>query len=108
VHVLTSAGDRTINTGNGLFAQAYRPLIGTNPPKPDARPPLRPDVACETQERPDLRTIAGPPDAEVARGLPDTTEAHNRWSAAQDRAIGWVKDYLHEYGLDDEYEVAAP
>jgi hypothetical protein len=108
VHVLTSAGDRTINTGNGLFAQAYRPLIGTNPPKPDARPPLRPDVACETQERPDLRTIAGPPDAEVARGLPDTAEAHNRWSAAQDRAIGWVKDYLHEYGLDDEYEVAAP
>jgi len=108
VHVLTSAGDRTVNIGNGFFAQAYNPLIGTNPPKPDTRPPLRPEVACETQEPPDLRSIPGPPDTEVARGLPDTAEARERWSAAQDRAIGWVEDYLREYGLADEYRVAAP
>jgi virulence factor Mce-like protein len=108
VHVLTSAGDRTINIGNGFFAQAYRPLIGTNPPKPDAQPPLRPDVACETQEHPDLRTVPGPPDTEVARGLPDTAEARERWETAQDRAIGWVRDYLSEHGLDDDYRVAAP
>jgi phospholipid/cholesterol/gamma-HCH transport system substrate-binding protein len=108
VHVLTSAGDRTINIGNGLFAQAYRPLIGTNPPKPDARPPLRADVACETQEPPDLRTIPGPPDTEVARGLPDTAEARERWSAAPDRAIDWLEDHLRERGLDDDYRVALP
>ena len=47
------------------------PMLGTNPPKPAARPPLRPDVACETQEPPDLRTVPGPGDPEVARGLPD-------------------------------------
>jgi ABC-type transporter Mla subunit MlaD len=108
VHVLTSAGDRTINIGNDLFAQAYRPLIGTNPPKPATRPPLRADVACETQETPDLRTIPGPPDTEVARGLPDTAEARQRWSDAQDRAIGWLEDHLRERGLDDEYKVAVP
>ena len=108
VHVLTSAGDRTINIGNGFFAQAYRPLIGTNPPKPDTQPPLRADVACETQEAPDLRTIPGPPDTEVARGLPDTAEARERWSAAQDRAVDWLTDHLLERGLADEYRVELP
>ena len=105
VHVLTSAGDRTVNIGNGFFAQAYQPLIGTNPPKPDARPPLRPDVPCETQEGPDLRTIPGPPDTEVARGLPDTPLARKRWRAAEDRAVGWVRKHLRERGLDREYRV---
>ena len=108
VHVLTSAGDRTVNIGNGLFAQAYRPLIGTNPPKPDAIPPFRPEVACETQEPPDLRTIPGPPDTQVAQGLPDTALARERWSAAQDRAIDWVEEHLRERGLDREFRVALP
>jgi hypothetical protein len=108
VHVLTSAGDRTVNIGNGLFAQAYRPLIGTNPPKPDAIPPFRPEVACETQEPPDLRTIPGPPDTEVAQGLPDTALARERWSAAQDRAIDWLEQHLLERGLDREYRVELP
>jgi virulence factor Mce-like protein len=108
VHVLTSAGDRTVNIGNGFFAQAYRPLIGTNPPKPDSPPPLRPDVPCETQEPPDLRTIPGPPDTEIAQGLPDTAAARERWSAAQDRAIDWVGEHLRERGLDREYRVARP
>ncbi|HEX7301105.1 MAG TPA: MlaD family protein [Solirubrobacteraceae bacterium] len=39
-----------------------QPLQGVNPPAPKdhARPPLRPDVACETQEAPDLRTVPSP------------------------------------------------
>jgi len=107
VHVLASAGDRTVNIGNGLFAQAYRPLIGTNPPKPDERPPLRGDVPCETQENPDLRTQPGPPDTEVARGLPDTPAAQRRYRAAKDRALGWVAGELRRAGLDREYRVAS-
>jgi hypothetical protein len=106
VHVLTSAGDRTVNIGNGFFAQAYRPLIGTNPPKPDARPPLRPEVACETQEQPDLRTRVGPPDTEVARGLPDTPVARRRWREAKDEAVGVVRKHLRERGLQRQYRVA--
>ena len=106
VRVLTSAGDRTINIGNGFFAQAYRPLIGTNPPKPDERPPLREDVACETQEAPDLRTRVGPPDTEVARGLPDTPLARKRWRAATERAVEWMDGYLEDYGFDREYRMA--
>ena len=106
VHVLTSAGDRTINIGNGFFAQAYQPLIGTNPAKPDAPPPLRPDVACETQDAPDLRSIPGPPDTEVARGLPDTAEARERYDKARSRALGWVEGMLEDAGLDRSWKVA--
>ena len=106
VHVLTSAGDRTVNIGNGLFAQAYQPLIGTNPPKPEAgRPPLRPKVACETQEPPDLRSVPGPPDTEVARGMPNTPLARRRLEKAEDRAVGWVRRHLRERGLDRQYRV---
>ena len=106
VHVLTSAGDRTVNIGNGFFAQAYRPLIGTNPPKPAERPPLRPDVPCETQERPDLRTVPGPPDTEVARGMPDTDIARRRYRRARDEAVGWTRKHLRERGLQRRYRVA--
>ena len=108
VHVLTSAGDRTINIGNGFFAQAYQPLIGTNPPKPAEPPPLEPKVPCETQEQPDLRSVPGPPDTEIARGLPNTAGARERWEAATDRAIGWLEDHLRERGLQRQYRVAAP
>ncbi len=108
VHVLTSAGDRTVNIGNDLFAQAYQPLIGTNPPKPAGPPPLRPKVPCETQEQPDLRSEPGPPDTEVARGLPDTAVARERWDAATDRAIEWLEGHLRERGLHRQYRVASP
>lgn len=108
VHVLTSAGDRTINVGNGLFAQAYRPLLGTNPPKPAARPPLHRGAACETQETPDLRTVPGPPDTQVAQGLPDTPLAHRRWQAAERRAVRVVRRHLRERGLARRYRVDEP
>ena len=51
------------------------PILGVNPPKPQRkRPPLRPDVPCETQQTPDLRTTrATPPEQhqlDTTRGLP--------------------------------------
>jgi len=47
--------------GTEKFFLTGQPLQGVNPPVPKnhARPPLRADVACETQEVPDLRTIPG-------------------------------------------------
>jgi virulence factor Mce-like protein len=106
VHVLTSAGDRTINIGNDLFAQAYRPLIGTNPPKPAERPPLRADAPCENQELPDLRTRPGPPDTEVARGMPDTPAARRSHREAESRALGVVRRHLRETGLNRLWRVS--
>ena len=45
--------------GNGMFAQALFPILGTNPPRPASMPPLRPDVPCETQEPPNLAAPGG-------------------------------------------------
>jgi phospholipid/cholesterol/gamma-HCH transport system substrate-binding protein len=48
--------------GTEKFFLTGQPLQGVNPPAPKnhARPPLRADVPCETQQVPDLRTIPSP------------------------------------------------
>jgi len=57
--VLGSGGIDTVTSlGPGLFGVAGSTIRGTNPPKMK-RPPLRPDVPCETQQQPDLETIPG-------------------------------------------------
>ena len=64
--VLGSGGLETVSLGDGLFGSLVRPILGVNPPPDRTRPPLRPDVPCETQERPDLRSIPGAPAADRA------------------------------------------
>ena len=105
VHVLTSAGDRSVSLGNGNIAQTLFPILGTNPPLPASRPPLRRDVACETQQRPDLRTRVGPGEPEVARGLPDTPAARSRYRRARETAVDWLEKQVKLEGLEDEYRV---
>jgi phospholipid/cholesterol/gamma-HCH transport system substrate-binding protein len=95
-HVLVSAGDYTVNigddvNGNPQFAQAYFPILGSQPPTPKSRPPLRPDVPCETQEPPDLRSSAGPGDPVVARGLPATPKAQAQHERAKNRAVRFMR-----------------
>ncbi len=53
--VLVSGGLYAIPNGNGGFMFSDRPLLGANPPMAP-RPPIRPNVPCETQQQPDLRT----------------------------------------------------
>jgi len=112
-HVLVSAGDYTVNIGDDLsgdpqFAQAYFPILGTLPPSPPGgkRPPLRPDVPCETQEPPDLRTHTGPGDQVVATGLPDTPKAKARYEQAKNRAVRWLRRDLERLNLDDQFKVS--
>ncbi|HEX6389610.1 MAG TPA: MlaD family protein [Solirubrobacteraceae bacterium] len=54
--VLVGGGLFSVPNGNGGIMLNDSPLLGANPP-PGPRPPLKPDVPCETQEQPDLRTI---------------------------------------------------
>ena len=57
--VLINAGLYTLPLTYDRFLLTTTPLLGANPPPPDSladRSPLRPDVACETQQPPDLRT----------------------------------------------------
>ncbi len=59
-NVLASGGANAISFGNGLVGSSVFPIQGSNPPKPSTRPPIRPDVPCETQQRPNLSTTVGP------------------------------------------------
>jgi virulence factor Mce-like protein len=75
--VLGSGGAETLQLGNGVFGLPLFPVEGVNPPKPQGRPPLEPDVPCETQEKPDLNSIPlGPPTA---------TKINTRSKAYQER-----------------------
>lgn len=76
--VLGAGGLETVQLGNGFFGFPLLPISGVNPPKPQSRPPLRPDVACETQKQPDLHTVPEGPPTEiidvngVLQGVKDT------------------------------------
>jgi virulence factor Mce-like protein len=105
VHVLTSAGEHTVSLGAGRYAQAYLPILGTNPPKPDGIPPFRPDVPCETQEPPDLRTRPGPGHPVVATGLPKTEAALEQYEKAKETAVEWARSAIEREGLSDELKV---
>ena len=54
--VLLTGGNYTYPTAAGQFLQSTFPLMGANPPPPAKKTPFRPDVPCETQQAPDLRS----------------------------------------------------
>ena len=65
--VLAGTGPTTVfstgETGDRLFGQLPQPLLGTKPANPPRAPVFRPNVACETQEPPDLAAPTGPGDS---------------------------------------------
>jgi virulence factor Mce-like protein len=95
--VLATGGAETLNLGNGLFGSTLDPIVGNNPPPVRNRPPLRPDVPCETQEPPDLRSIPkGPPLA-----VDTTSTASSRREArAQSVAVDLLRRQLRLQGKD--------
>ena len=77
-------GAETFTLGDGLFGTSTSPIIGVNPPPDRERPPLRPDVPCETQERPNLQTRPqeGPRRVDTRANSPEVRER-----AAQAKAV---------------------
>ncbi len=69
LRVLLNAGNATYKLGSGSFFQTALPIMGVNPPKSLARPPLRPDVPCETQKPPSLATVPGAAPAQVKTSM---------------------------------------
>ena len=63
VRSLASTANFSFATGDGRRFFTTDPIQGIQPPKAlNGRPPLMPNVPCETQERPDLRTrVQQPP-----------------------------------------------
>ena len=90
------------STGNGNFLLTDRPPVGANPPKPAQRSPLKPDVPCETQEPPDLRTKQGaPPQSFKVRELSPELEQMSRQIA-----VDWLRGELVKTGRADEIKVS--
>jgi virulence factor Mce-like protein len=101
--VSVATAQAALAQGDGLFLLSERPVLGANPPRPEKRPELRPDVPCETQEQPDLRTqqtdlrqksmtIRKAPDAELRRSLKV--------------AIEWMRERIKAEGREDELKVS--
>ncbi len=89
-------------TLDGRFTLTDRPPVGANPPKPKGRPPLRPDVPCETQEQPDLRTQQTRFEGTFkVREAPAELEEKSR-----EIAVAWLQNELRKTGRDDDVKVS--
>jgi phospholipid/cholesterol/gamma-HCH transport system substrate-binding protein len=100
--VSLNAAQYATAVGDGRFTLTDRPPSGANPPKPAGRSPLRPDVPCETQEQPDLRTqqdrIEGT--FKVREAPADAQEQARRI------AVAWLRNELRKTGRDDDVKVS--
>jgi phospholipid/cholesterol/gamma-HCH transport system substrate-binding protein len=104
IRVFFTTGNFAYPIGQGRFLTTSAPLQGVNPPPPQKRPPLREDVACETQEPADLRTFAAPPPA----GFKVNTTSPAAM-AIQDAGLGkldaWVRRLVRQAGEQDMFKV---
>jgi virulence factor Mce-like protein len=81
------------------------PLQGVNPPK-KKDPPLRPDVPCETQAPPDLRSRPSP--APPAIKIDNTSPAAKALELrAQTAAEKWLRGQLKREGLSGQLKVSS-
>jgi phospholipid/cholesterol/gamma-HCH transport system substrate-binding protein len=88
----------------GVFSTTALPIEGTNPTKPQGRPPLRADVPCETQEPPDLRSNVGAP-PEQRRVDTSSPVFKLRYAKARTTAMDWLKRQLRRENLDGVLKV---
>ena len=100
--VALNAGQFGTPFGDGRTLLTDRPVLGANPPPPAKRSPLRPDVPCETQERPDLRTEQLDMSKKSFRiKQPSTPEAKAAELKARKVAVEWLEREYGKLGNDD-------
>jgi virulence factor Mce-like protein len=98
--VLVAAPKFAYPFGTDRFFFTGNPIQGVNPPVPlhHKRSPLRPDVPCETQEPPDLRTI---PD-NAPNGFPLTTPSLDQVQQPLQQTVDFLRHQIKVEGLDLE------
>ena len=97
---LVSTGNYTYQLNPGEFFTTGEPILGTNPPPAREMPPVRPDVPCETQPTPDLRTIPGPP-PQLVQAKADPA----RYERAKATAIEWLRKQIVREGYQGRLKV---
>ena len=95
--VLGGGGVETLDLGNNVFGTATSPVVGVNPPPVRERPPLRPEVPCETQELPNLDSQpANPPKS--ANNPQKSPKALARLEKSRALALGVLQARLRTQG----------
>jgi len=102
--VLASGGSNLVQFDPGVFGTTALPILGTNPRRPPHRPPLKSDVACETQQPPDLRSNPGapPPQSKVDTSNPLFKA---RWAKVRQYGIDLMRQSLERESLADRFKV---
>ena len=91
--------------GDGRFFFTDLPVLGVNPPKAPRQPAYRPDVPCETQEAPDLRTKVQAPPRQI-RINQHAPGADARRARVQAALKDWMRDELKRSPLGDHYTLS--
>jgi virulence factor Mce-like protein len=91
--------------GDGRFFFTDLPVLGVNPPKAPRQPEYRPDVPCETQEAPDMRSKPGAPPQQV-RINQHAPGADARRARVQATLKDWMRDQLKSSDLGDRYTLS--
>lgn len=98
VRFQTGGGSQTVSLGSGagrVFGKPVIPPLGVRPQRPAKPPPLRPNVPCHTNQRPDLNGPAaakGPGESATARASRARTGAERR------ARLSAVRAKLHPWG----------
>jgi phospholipid/cholesterol/gamma-HCH transport system substrate-binding protein len=99
--VLVSPANYAYPLGSNFFLTG-EPLKGVNPPPPaDRYPrPYKPDVPCETQQSPDLRSNALPAPKAIKINL-DSPQVKAANADATAKAVTWLRKLLERDGGSD-------
>ena len=96
--VMVAAPKFAYPLGTDRFFFTGNPIQGVNPPAPQnhKRSPLRPDVPCETQQPPDLRTIpqTGP------NGFPLPAPSLDQLQKPLQDTVDFLRTEIRQQGLD--------
>jgi virulence factor Mce-like protein len=86
--VLLTGGNYTYPEPAGQFLQSTSPLLGVNPAPPATKTPYMPNVPCETQQKPDLRST--PATLSASQHTVKVTDPTG-WAKFRDAAIGQIQ-----------------
>ncbi len=91
--------------GDGRFFFTDLPVLGVNPPKAPRQPEYKPDVPCETQEAPDMRSKAAAPPQQlkINQNAPGAAERRAR---VQKSLMEWMDGQLDAGALGGQYKLS--
>jgi hypothetical protein len=104
IRTLAKTANFAVPVGDGRFYLTDTPVEGVNPPKM-SQPAFHPEVPCETQERPDLRTQAAPAPRQfrIDQAAPG---AAARRVKARTVVLDWMRDQMKLVGWDSKLKLS--